>query len=372
MMGGASAEHEVSVVTGLQALERLDRSAYVPHVIFVAKSGEPFLLPGLRDRTGFSRARRVPVSFGLDGRGGFVRTAGWLGKIIRPYAALLAFHGGLGESGPAQGLLESVEIPFTSASVEGSVVAMNKQLTKLVARDAGIPTVPGVSLFAEDIRANVSAAAEHALASLSLPVIVKPSHFGSSIGIHVAKTRVELEKHLMEASFMDSEAIVESYLDPRTELNCAVRRVNGKVQASEIERPMSRDEILSFADKYQRGGKKTGGSMASLDRELPAKINPATREAIQAMAKRAFLACRCKGMVRIDFILDRNGDAYLNEVNPIPGSLAFYLWEATGVSYTEQLTALIEQAVRDADGLREKRLDYASDIIEKFAATGRQ
>jgi len=371
MMGGASAEHEVSVVTGLQALERVDRGVYEPHVIFVAKSGEPFLLSGVRDRFGFARARRVPVSFGLDAKGGYVRAAGCLGRTIRPYAALLAFHGGLGESGPAQGLLESVGVPFTSSSSEGSVIAMNKQLTKLAVADAGIATVPGVSAFAADIRADVSREADRVLAVLSLPVIVKPSHLGSSIGIHVAKTRVELEKFLMEAAFVDGEAVVEKYLEPRTELNCSVRRINGRLEASEIERPMSRDEILSFADKYQRGGKKSGGSMASLDRELPAKIDPNLRDAIQAMAKKAFVACRCKGMVRIDFILDEKGTVYLNEVNPIPGSLAYYLWEASGLSYAEQLSALIEQAVRDADDLRGKRLDYASDIVEKFVTPKR-
>lgn len=369
MMGGVSAEHEVSIVTGLQALERVDRTRYEPNVVYAAKSGALFLMSGVKDRYGFASAKREPVSFGLDAEGGYARTGGMMGRTIRPYAALLGFHGGQGESGQAQGLLEMVGIPFTSASTEGSVVAMNKQLTKWAVADAGIAVVPGVTLFASEIRKDVSAQADRGLAKVALPVIVKPCHLGSSIGLHVAKTRVDLEKHLMDAAFIDTEVLVETYLEQRTELNCAVRRVGDTVQASEVERPVSQDEILSFADKYQRGGKKTGAGMAALDRELPAKIAPELREKIQSAARAAFVACRCKGMVRIDFMVDGNETLYLNEVNPIPGSLAFYLWEATGIGYTQQLTDLIEQAVVDAEAARSKRLDYTSDIVEKFVAS---
>ena len=126
-------------------------------------------------------------------------------------------------------------------------------------------------------------------------------HFGSSIGIKVARTSVELEKYLLEAAFIDREILVEKYLTNFSEYNCAVRLIDGKLEVSEIERPLSHDEILSFADKYQRGSKKTGGSpahqagggMASLQRELPAKISPTLKTEIESAAKKAFIACRC-------------------------------------------------------------------------------
>jgi len=150
-----------------------------------------------------------------------------------------------------------------------------------------------------------------------------------------------------------------------------VRAVNGTIETSEIERPVSKDEILSFADKYQRGAKKTGGAsgMASLNRELPAKIDEKTQRAIQDMAKKIFVACACKGMVRIDFMLTADKELFLTEVNPIPGSMAFYLWEASGIPFKQQISDLIEQAVRDETQTASTHLDYETDIIEKFVGT---
>lgn len=363
MFGGVSAEHEVSVVTGLQAFEHVDRSLYRPHVIYVDKNGSPFLLEGLQDRKGFLKAKRTSISFGKDEKGGYL-LAGL--KRIRPYAAYLAFHGGTGEGGALQGLLESVGIPFTSSSMEASAIAMNKWLTKKSVEEGGIRTVPAVRLFSNDILGSSEALAKSTAETLSLPLIVKPAHLGSSIGIKVAKTEVELEKALIEAGHVDTEIVVEKFLSGMVEYNCAVRSINGVLEASEVERPVSKDEILSFADKYERGAKKTGG-MASLQRELPAKIPETLTRDIQESAKKAFTLVRAKGMVRIDF-MHHEGVLYLTEVNPIPGSMAYYLWEASGIPYNAQITALLEQAVQDKESQEAKRLEYHSDIIERFVA----
>lgn len=367
MFGGISAEHEVSIITGLQVVEKMNKELYEPLAVYVNKQGHFFLMPSLRSRRDFINGKQVNASFGLDSSGGYLKTEGLTGKKIYPYAAYLAFHGGTGESGPMQGLLESVNIPFTSVAQEAAVITMNKQLAKQVLHGTMVNTVPSLNLFAADIKQNSSQVSQSAINSLSLPLIVKPVHLGSSIGIKVAHTEVELEKALLEAAHIDSEILIEKFLTGFVEYNCSVRLINGEVQASEIEKPVSQDEILSFADKYQRGGKKTGGDgMASLQRELPANISAELRAEIQSVAKAAFKACRCKGMVRIDFMLTQSGELFLTEINPIPGSMAFYLWEATGISFTQQISDLIEQAVRDYSVITSSRLDYQSDIVEKF------
>jgi D-alanine-D-alanine ligase len=376
LFGGVSAEHEVSVITGLQVVESVDRTQYEPYTIYITKKGEMLYLRGLENRGGFFTVPRKPVTFGRDTRGGYAQISGGAlsrSEKIYPYAAYMAFHGGTGESGPMQGLLEAAGIPFTSSGQESSVVTMNKQLTRWAAEAAGIPVAPGMSVFAAEIQKDVAAVAAAIAAKLSLPVIIKPVHLGSSIGLNIARTDVELQKFLLEAAFIDNEILIEKYLTLAAEYNCSVRAVNGTIETSEIERPVSKDEILSFADKYQRGAKKTGGGadgMASLNRELPAKIDEALQHAIQMAARKIFVACACKGMVRIDFMLTADKELYLTEVNPIPGSMAFYLWEASGIPFKQQISDLLEQSVRDEAQAAATHLDYETDIIEKF--TGRR
>jgi D-alanine-D-alanine ligase len=366
MFGGVSAEHEVSVVTGLQALEHVDTTRYELFPVYVTKQGEFFYIPKLVSRKEFLTAKRISVSFGRNAKGGFMKTNGLIPKKIHPYAAYLAFHGGLGESGAVQGLLESVGIPHTGSSTEGAVIAMNKKLTKEALTESGVATVPDIRFFADDVRANVEALAVRAVAEVGLPAIIKPVHLGSSIGLTVARNEVELQKGLLEAAFSDTEMIVEPFLEGISEFNCAVRSVDGTLEASEVERPISHDAILSFADKYERGGKKSGAGMASLARELPAKISPTLKEQIQNAACIAFSAARLSGMARIDFMQDAKGALYLTEINPIPGSMAYYLWEASGIPFRTQISDLIEEAILDAKKKAAARLDYHSDIVERF------
>ncbi len=366
MFGGVSAEHEVSVITGLQVLEKIDRERYEVYPILQDKAGIFWLFGDIKDRKEFRPGSGRIAKFGRDAKGPFVQADGLLASKIYLDAAYLAFHGGSGESGQVQGLLESFGIPFTSPSSEASVITMNKSLTKEVLNAHGIPNLPAISFSAEEGRKNFEEIGRLIVQSMGLPVVVKPVHLGSSIGIHIARTEVELQKHILESAMMDGEILAEKYLAEFEEYNCAVRKFEGKVEASEIERPVSKDEILSFADKYERGGKKTGG-MASLSRELPAKISPELRLRIQELAKLVFRLMRAKGMVRIDFMV-RDSDIYVTEVNPIPGSMSFYLWEASGISFKDQVSDLLEQAIRDQEEIASKKLDYETNIVEKFVA----
>lgn len=368
MFGGISPEHEVSVISGLQIVENIDRNLYEPHTIYITKTGNLEYIHNLQNRKQFPRSKRTMVTFGHNDQGGYLKLSGLLGKRIYPYSVYLAFHGGQGEGGGVQGLLETLNLPHTSTPQESAAITMNKQLTKEQVGLVGIQTVPGLSFFSSDIKKNPTAIAKQIKTKLGLPVILKPVHLGSSIGIKIAKNISQLEQYLLESAHLDHEILIEKYLTGFTEYNCAVRLINGKLQSSEIEKPLSKDEILSFADKYERGSKKTGGGMASLQRELPAKIPLDLKNKIQVEAKKAFFACRCKGMVRIDFMLTKDGKIYLTEINPIPGSMAFYLWEATGIPFKQQITDLIEQSIKDHQSLSTQTLDYQTNIVEKFVS----
>jgi len=369
LFGGVSAEHEVSVITGLQVVENIDRKLFEPHAIKLTKDGLFKYHENLNKKRDYLKIKPKIVNFGKDEKGAFFQTSGLVKKKTYIDVAYLAFHGGNGESGQLQGFLETLDIAYTSPNVESSAISMNKAVTKQILSSYGIPTVEGVSVDSQDVKENTDEAVKNI--KIKLPVIIKPAHMGSSIGIHIAKTRVELKKYLLEAAHVDSEIVVERLAGNFTEYNVSARKVNGKVETSEAERPVSQDEILSFADKYQRGGKKTGG-MASLNRELPAKISKALEKKLKSLAIEVFKAARAKGMVRIDFMVAGKHNMafgkniYVTEINPIPGSMSYYLWEASGISFKRQITDLIEQAIKDNEDRLSKRLNYKSDIIEKF------
>jgi D-alanine-D-alanine ligase len=338
LFGGVSAEHEVSIITGIQVATKIDREKYEPLVVYATNDRLFQFYPGFTNKKDFFRINPKLVFFGRDAQGAFIQQQGYFAPRIYFDVAYLAFHGGEGESGPMQGFLQVLGVPFTSSACESSVITMNKSLTRKILTDAG------------------------------LPVIIKPVHLGSSIGIKIAKTEIDLQKFLSEASFLDDEVVVEKLLTNFVEYNCSVRQYKGKLQASPIEKPIGRDEILSFADKYERGGKQsTGeGGMAELNRELPAKIAPDLAEYLQQTAMRAYRVCKCNGVVRIDFMHTQDGQTFITEINPIPGSMAFYLWEADGISFTEQISAAIEQALENFQARESKRLKYETNIVEKF------
>lgn len=367
--GGIAPEHEVSIISGLQVVEKIDREKYSVFPVYVSKIGELLVLPNLVHKKDFFTTKRYLVNLGTQGGKGVLQYTSPLLKKITVDAAYLAFHGGMGESGGFQGLCEVLGIPYTSATVEGSAIAMNKQVTKEVLLHAGISVVPGKSFTSATIKSQSESIANELIATYGLPLIVKPVHLGSSIGLKVVRSSIELEKALLTASYIDSEVMVEKFLENMKEYNCAVRMVRGILETSEIEKPMGADEILSFADKYQKGGaKKTGTSngMASLQRELPAKITVELKQRIEQIAKNAFTAARLKGMVRIDFMYTPTEELFLTEINPIPGSLAFYLWEAAGIQFKQQITDLIEQSIIDDEISRSRRIDYETDIVRKF------
>lgn len=371
MFGGISAEHEVSVITGLQVLEKIDYAKFEVYAVYLNKDGLFYYYPLLTHRSLFQKIKPILCSFGRDKTGAYIREDNWRGKKHLIDGAYLAFHGGNGEDGSVQGMLEVLGIAHTSADHEGSVVAMNKNLMKQVLREKQIPCVKSTGIFAEQFRTDKDNVIKEILEGVGLPVIIKPAHLGSSIGINIAKDEAALIANLPAAVLVDNEILVEKLLEDFTEYNVSVRKFRGKIECSEIERPKKQDEILSFADKYEReGGKKqnaTQGGMAGLARELPAKISEELRQKVISLAMRVFEECRLGGTARIDMLYENaTGELYVNEINPIPGSVAFYLWEASGIQFQEQITQSIERAFEAKDEREAYRLEYETNIVEKF------
>ena len=373
LCGGASYEHEVSIITGLQIAENIDSSKYTYSFIYFDQKNRPFWLSGFSKRQDFQTAKQVPVLFGRDDKGAYFQTTGMLPKKTHIDACYLGFHGGSGESGPVQGMLELLDVPFTSAGQEGAVIAMNKSLTKEVLRERGISVLPSVTVWSDMYQKEPETVLADIQKKLTLPVIIKPTHLGSSIGISIAKTNVDLEKFLDVATRLDTEILVEPALQDFVEYNVSVRQTSGGLECSPIEEPVREDEILSFEDKYANGSKKTGGKsgksgggMELLDRKLPAEISETLQRLIIRSAEDIYQSARLQGLVRIDFMY-HNDTLYCTEINPIPGSMSFYLWEAAGESFTEQITKSLE--VAKAEHKKKIAIEpYHSDIIEKFLA----
>ncbi len=363
--GGVSSEHEVSIITGLQILENIDKSIYNPIPLYITKDGLLFLIPTLKNKKAFLTEKRFACHLGKDQKGSFVQYGSFLKKEYI-YSAYLALHGGMGEGGQLQGMLECFDFAYTSPDYESSVICMNKNITKEVLAYYDIPTVKGFAFKDSDFKRNPEEIIESIKKNIGFPAIIKPSHLGSTIGINIANNDAELSKYLSAATQVDKEILVEEFLTNIKEYNISARIVKDEIQLSEIEEPIKKSDVLSFDDKYANGAKKTGG-MANLDRNLPANIPDSLRSEINDLAIKAFKALRCSQLVRIDFIYSKN-KLYICEINQIPGSMAFYLWEAKGIMFQSQITDLIEESITQRDRTISKRFSYSTDIVEKFVS----
>ncbi len=369
--GGSSVEHEVSVISGLQALNNLNREKYEPVAVYITRNGEFYTgdaaahieeyadIPALLKKC----VRVLPVAAG--GRADLtVYPPKKFGKSL--YATLDAVlpvvHGTNVEDGALQGFFRTLGVPFAGCDVLASAVGMDKYVMKALFRLAGLPVLDAVRVSDAAWRADPEKVLRDTEEKLGFPIIVKPIDLGSSVGIKIANDAAELREALDYALRFTDAALAEvAVRDPR-EINCAVLGDGDDLRISECEEPVSAGEILSYEDKYVSGGKggKGGGSkgMSGAKRLIPAPIPDEMREKVREYAAEAFRALGCSGVARIDFLLD--GDKlYVNEINTIPGSLAFYLFEPTGLKYPELLDELIRIALA-----RERRRARRSTSIE--------
>ena len=385
IFGSRSCEREVAIISAVQLMRHVDREKYDLVPVYIDENGNWYSGEKLTDISTFKPFR--PDMNGItrvfpdlcSGSGALLTISRGTGLFAREKTEIVArvdvyivvMHGLNGEDGTLQGLLELANVPYTSTGVAGSAIGMDKIMMKYFFQGAGLPVLPAEWFTRSAYRADKNKVIKQVCSKIGFPVFVKPANLGSSIGVSRADDPESLEDSLELAFEYDRRVLVEKGLDKPIELNCSVAGYDDEVTASPIEMPINNDEFLDFRDKYLASGGSKG--MASLRRVLPAPIEEELKEEIQEMSRNIFRLLDCKGVVRIDYMADRNsGDIYITEINTIPGSLAFYLWENAGISYRELIEKMISYAEKAHADKNQSNYAYTSDILNgvSFGAKG--
>ena len=354
MFGGKSVEHEVSVITGIQAILSMNTELYDVVPVYLTKQNEMYIgddiavIEAYKDIPSLLKRSQRVILVNEDGHillQPFPQKLFGGKKAVEIDVAFPCVHGTNVEDGAFQGYLKTVGVPFVGCDVTASAVGMDKYIMKAILKEYGVPLLPGALFLLSDY-AKMDGMIEKIETRFGYPVIVKPVNLGSSVGISIAKDRDELAKSLDDAFRYATKVLVEHAITNLREINCAVLGDENEAEASEIEEPMHTKDILSYEDKYVSNAKGSGQKgMASVSRKIPADVPADKREKIRSLAVKAFQALGCNGVARIDFMIDEdNGELYFNEINTIPGSLAFYLWEPIGVPYKVLLERMIKLA----------------------------
>lgn len=376
--GGASPEHEVSVLTAMQAIAALEESPHRIKPLYITKSGRWLTGEALLDLEQYQDLKKledksVPCTFAQNELGQPVlqeNKSGYFGraKTYPVYAVLTAFHGSGGENGAFQGVCETYNIPCTGSGVMGSAVGMNKVTAKAICRAHNIPVVEGVDFYESDWVESENRIIS-SIEELEYPVIVKPVHLGSSIGVKIVHDLEALETAIETAFRYDAHLVVEKVISPLLEINCSVIGTPQNNRPSVCERPLGKEELLSFQDKYQREEGSKG--MASADRVIPADISKELSKSIQKASCDIFRLLSCSGLARLDFLVDSNsGQFYFNEINTIPGSFSFYLWKESNLSFRNLLQELIDIAIQEHQEKNGRVLSYKTNLLSQKAVKG--
>ena len=354
--GGESVEHDVSVITGVTTLNSIDTSRYQVIPVYVEGDGKFYTGDCLFDIDGYKtlntkklkRVTLLPSDNGL-----YQIKKAKLKKLCSISAIVNCMHGGVGEDGSMAGLFNVCKIPCTSSGVTASSMSMDKAFTKTVLKGLNVKHLSAVKVNGVyDLHKREKELAE-------FPVIVKPNLLGSSIGITKAENRSQLINGVLLALKYNDSVIIEPCLENFMEINCAVYRdYSGKLVVSECERPIANSEILGFDDKYKKG-----------EREFPAKIEKRITDKIKKTTQKVYECCNFSGIIRIDYMVKDN-QIYLNEINSVPGSLAYYLFSDTLKDFSLILTDLIEKAIKDNEKNKTTVKTFDSGILGGFGIKG--
>ena len=376
--GGDSVEHEVSIISAVQAMTHMNREKYNVIPVYLSKSGIMYTSAAMFEINNFRKideliANSRVAEISNNGQGVILKTNkknDFSGK--KPIKLDVAFpivHGTNCEDGSLQGYFETLRLPYVGCDVLASSVGMDKAIFKSVLRTAGIPVLDCIRFSASDYAEFSKTILQRINTAIGFPLIVKPVNLGSSIGITKVNSENDLS-YAIENAFMYSESVlVEKAVQNLREINCSVLGDANECAASPCEEPFGSDEILSYEDKYTNSSKTKG--MASLKRKIPADIPDALTESIKEFACRTFKAIGGNGVVRIDFLMDdQSKEVFVNEINTIPGSLAFYLWEADGMKYTEMLDKLISLAFSRQRKKENLRFEIDTNILSECGSFG--
>ena len=379
VFGGNSVEHEVSVISAIQAIMSMDTEKYEITPVYIAKNGEMYTGANVGNIEAYKNIDKLikestRIIFVKEGSKVFLapypmKAFGKKNKIEIDVAFPIV-HGTNVEDGTLQGYLKTIGIPYVGCDVTSSAIGMDKYIMKTVLKDNDIPVLDGALYTVGDFK-DLEGLMDKIEARFGYPVIVKPFNTGSSVGIGVAKDREELEKRVEDAFMFARKIVVEHAITKLREINCSVLGDDEEAIPSVCEEPMHTEEILSYEDKYVNNAKGGSKGMASVARQIPANISDELRTRIEELSVKAFKCLGCNGVARIDYMIDEeNGELYFNEINTIPGSLAFYLWEPKGVPYKTLLDRMIELALKRAREEEEVTFVFNTNILNQSSLGG--
>ena len=386
IFGGESVEHEVSIITAIQAMNKMDEEKYEIVPIYITKDGEWYTGDMLKDidvYQDFNLIKKYSDNVVLYCKNGcFVlqKKNGLFKRTVKEIdIAFPIVHGTNVEDGVLQGYLQTIGIPYVGPNVYAAVAGQDKTIMKDIWSKFDLPMTKYIWFYDVDYREDREEVLKK-IHKLSYPLIVKPSSTGSSVGISVCENEEKLIEGIDEAIQYDHKIIVEEMVQNLKEVNIAVMGNYENQRLSEIEEVFSGNKFLTFDDKYIGGGKAKGcksslktssKGMASASRKLPAELEPKQREEIENIAMKAFKALGTSGNARIDFMVDeKTKKVYINEINSIPGSLAFYLWEALDINFTQVLDDMINIGIKDYKKRTSKTHSFESNILQGFASRG--
>ncbi len=366
--GGKNPEHDISILTGHLILAGLAKAGVAAHAVYIGKDGSWHLGDELKDIANFKKQKDFSAlaKWNLDlesSRGKMVfRQKGLFGKTITIDVAFPAFHGQNGEDGTIQGLFEILDIPYVGCGVAASAIAMDKVLTKQLYEQAGFPTTKFIYFYKSDWEAKKDDYVMKINTGLAWPLFVKPARLGSSIGIAKVRNGKELSFALDVAFHYDEKVIVEEGVPNVCDLTCAVIG-NDVPRASLVQESVFTEDFFSYEDKYiSGGGAQLGNAKQSLI--IPAELDEATTAAVRNLAEEVFLKFECSGTARVDFLYDKESKKlYVNEINPLPGTLYHHLWEKSGVPLADLLKKLVAYAVEKNKKKKGFTSTFASSIL---------
>lgn len=380
--GGKSVEHEVSIISAMQVIENLDSEKYDVVPVYISKDNRFYtseLLTKVEEFRDLEETKRMSneVYFTCDDSKLVLNAKkGMFKKVLAKIdIAFPVVHGLNVEDGTLEGLLEMYNIPYVGCDVCASAVGMNKIIFKKVLEASKLPVVEYETLNVEEFNEDADMAYEKITRTLSLPIIVKPANLGSSVGIEVIKQKEEFKEKMQNVFAFCDSVLVERCVTNLREINCSVLGNFVEQEVSVLEEPIKNDEILSYKDKYMGDGSKSGklgaksgklsgtkgSGMASLSRKIPAELTKSQEDEIYSLAKETFKTLNCEGISRIDFIIDGDSNKiYVNEINTIPGSLSFYLWQPKGINFDELLDRAIRYAIKRKE--RRDKIIYSTNV----------
>ncbi len=370
--GGRSTEHEISVISANQAMAAINRDNFDVTPIYITKQGQWYTGEALLDVANYRDTKTLLAKccqvYMRTTYGDFNLYASRKPLFRSDVVATLdvvipVLHGSNGEDGTVEGILDSIGIPYAGCDVLASANGMDKITMKMLLQACNVPVVDYTwftdkqwAMQRDEIIAEVES-------KIGYPAIVKPANLGSSVGIGRAVDRDQLIDRVDNARLYSSRIIVEHMVENLQEINCSVLGDSDNYQTSVLEEPIKSGEILSYQDKYLGGSKGAKGMQASQKR-IPADLPEELTRRIQFLAGETFRVLSCHGVSRVDVIVDRdNGEVYVNEINTIPGSLSFYLWEATGLSFDKLMEKLVSLALKRRRDQATKTVSYDQNIF---------